>query len=470
VKKVLTWILVLALLAGGIYVFRVYRQRQQAAALQNFKTVRAERGTLVSTIGATGTVRSNQSVVLTWQTSGTVATVNVQVGDLVEADEELAALAQTSLPQNIILAQADLANAQKALDDLLSPPTELELAQAQKAIADARKAVEDAQRRLDGLYVRATQSDIDAAKAQVVLAEDKLKKAQEDFDQVKHLPENDVLRATMQQRLANAQAAYDAAVRKLNWLQGDASELDIAQAEADLEVAKARLADAEENYQKLLDGPDPQDVAAAQARVAAAQAALDMAHITAPIAGTVTEVHVKPGDRVAPGQVAFRIDDLSHLLVDVDVSEVDINKVKIGQEVILLFDAVLDREYHGRVVEVARVGRVAQGVVSFTVTVELTDADEQVRPGMTAAVTIRVERLENVLLVPNRAVRIREGKRVVYVQRRPGTMPEPVVIQLGASSDQYSEVVGGDLKEGDPIVLNPPSENFLFGGPPGGRR
>jgi HlyD family secretion protein len=108
------------------------------------------------------------------------------------------------------------------------------------------------------------------------------------------------------------------------------------------------------------------------------------------------------------------------------------------------------------VVEVAQAASVVAGVVNFDVTVELTDADEQVKPGMTGAVTITVKQLEDVLLVPNRAVRLQEGKRYVFVLR--GGQMERVEITLGASSDSVSEVVAGDLAEGDIIILNPPTE------------
>ncbi len=96
--------------------------------------------------------------------------------------------------------------------------------------------------------------------------------------------------------------------------------------------------------------------------------------------------------------------------------------------------------------------------VDFRVTVEI---DKEVcetcdiRPGMTAAVNIVVEKLEDVLLVPNRAVRFEEGKRVIYILGN-NPMPEAVEIEIGGTSDAFSEVVGGDVKEGDVIVLNPP--------------
>jgi HlyD family secretion protein len=77
---------------------------------------------------------------------------------------------------------------------------------------------------------------------------------------------------------------------------------------------------------------------------------------------------------------------------------------------------------------------------------------------MTAAANIAVTQLENVLTVPNQAVRFLDGNRVVYVLQNGS--PVPVKITLGASSNTQSEIIGGDLKEGDLIVLNPPAAAF----------
>jgi HlyD family secretion protein len=164
------------------------------------------------------------------------------------------------------------------------------------------------------------------------------------------------------------------------------------------------------------------------------------------------------------------VDDLSRLLVDVEVSEVDINQIAEGQPVTMSFDAIPGVEYHGTVVEVDLVGSNVGGVVNFTIVVEIGDPDEQVRPGMTAAVNIVTSEIENALLVPNRAVRVVEGKRVVYILEDDGTMT-PVPVELGASSDLYSEVIGGDVQAGDTIILNPPAtltQSGPFGGRPSG--
>jgi HlyD family secretion protein len=115
-------------------------------------------------------------------------------------------------------------------------------------------------------------------------------------------------------------------------------------------------------------------------------------------------------------------------------------------------------------VEVAQTGTVTAGVVSFKVTVELTDADAQVKPGMTAAVNILVKQLDDVLLVPNRAVRLSEGERVVYVLEN--DQPVKKAVRLGLSSDTMSVLVGGEVQEGDLVILNPPTNFFRPGNGP----
>jgi HlyD family secretion protein len=216
----------------------------------------------------------------------------------------------------------------------------------------------------------------------------------------------------------------------------------------------------------LKDGPDPSDVAAAQARMDAAQATINYSRLIAPFAGMVTLTDPMIGDQVSAGSSGFRVDDLSHLLVDVQVSEVDINSVTVGQPAVVTFDAVLGREYHGNVVEVSQVGTSVQSVVNFNVTVELTDPDAEVKPGMTASVTITIQSLENVLLVPNRAVHLVNSQRMVYVLRNGQLLEVPLT--LGASDETLSEVTSGDLSAGDVLVLNPPA-NFTpgQGGDPG---
>jgi HlyD family secretion protein len=252
----------------------------------------------------------------------------------------------------------------------------------------------------------------------------------------------------------------------IKWHKGYVDEQTIKDADNTLALRKAELEDAQRKYDRLKDGPNPDDVAAAQANVDAARATLNMAKIISPINGTVTQVVPLEGDQVAAGTAAFRVDDLSEVLVDVEVSEVDINNVSVGQPVTLTLDAIPVKTFHGQVEQVSQAGAVTSGAVNFTVTVRVTDADADVKPGMTAAVNIVVNQVKGQLLVPNRAVRLVEGDRVVYVLK--DGRAQQVKITLGASSDAMSVLTSGDLVEGDLIILNPPTiGNGPFGGGPG---
>jgi len=389
-----------------------------------FQTTTIERGDLTATVGATGTVRARQTANLVWQTAGSVDNVYVDIGDEIDAGEVLASLENTSLPQNVIMAQAELISAQQALEDVLDSDT----ARAEAWIA--LRAAEDA-------YEKA-------------------------YDYREYL--NYPIRKTRVDIVKQVTPYGIVDVPKTKTYKVPATEEEIAKAEADLDLKEAQYEDAKRAYERLADGPNQDDLAAAQARVDAAQATLDLARLTAPFAGTVTEVIPLPGDQVSTGTMAFRIDDLSSLLVDVELSEIDINRVAVGQPVTLTFDAILGTEYEGQVTKVSQAGTVAGGVVNFTVTVELIDADERVKPGMTAAVNVVVQEIKDAVLVPNRAVRLVDGDRVVFVNGENG-MPEKVEILLGASSDTMSEVIGGDIEEGDQIILNPTAD-LTGSGPP----
>ena len=371
-RNVLIFLLVVVIVASAF----IFVRQSNAGTPSQFETSRAERGTLTATIGATGTVRAKQTAMLVWQAAGTVDTVNVKVGDNIPADFVMAFLEKTSLPQSIILAEADLADAQKALDDLLA---------SDQARAEAVIALRDAQ-------------EIHAK------AENYLYYLQNS----RRVPQTQVRTYIVQ-----TWRGYEYRTKTKSF-KGPPPEDWIIEAENDLALKKAQLDEAQRTFDRLTAG-NTTEIAAAQARVDAAQAALNMARVISPFAGTVTESHTLTGDQVSAGATAFRVDNLSSLLVDVQLSEVDINSVSVGQPVTLTFDAILGKDYHGEIVEVSQAGTVDEGVVNFTVTVELTDADSLVKPGMTAGVNIVVEEMQDVLLVPNRAVRLVDGERVVYV-------------------------------------------------------
>jgi len=454
-KIIIIILIILALFAIGFFGTRIIQARQQRNTISNLQTVTASRGSLTATVGATGTVRPQQTARLIWQTSGTVDQVNAQVGQLVTSGQILASLTQSSLPQTIILAQSDLITTQRQLDDLNNSQTAAQ--QALQTLNKSQQAVYDAESALVRFDQLAYKRDLERAQNDVVNRKDDLDQAQKDFDPYKDWDPSNSTRKSYEQRLIDAQIAYDAAVRKVNML-----ELQHQSAQANLDAANAALKDAQRANDRVKAGPNPDDIKVLQTRLAAAQATLDMAKLTAPFGGTITEVDLKPGDQVSPASIAFRLDNLDRLLVDVQVSEVDINTILPGQPVTLSFDAILDKQYKGVVSQVAPVGTVLQGVVQFEVTVELTNPDLDIKPGMTAAVNIVIDQINDTLLVPNRAVRVVDGQRVVYILSN--NQLQSVNVTLGASSDNQSQVTDSNLQAGDQIVLNPPQDLFSSGG------
>ena len=460
-KKAIIIIVSVVLLAAAIIVglpfVRAQLDENKASVTNELETEAAFRDSLTAKIGATGTVRSNQTANLTWKISGTIEQIDASTNDLVTKNQVLAVLDRTSLSQNVIQARADLINTQQQLEDLYED-IDLDSADARLEVIQLQSELDDLLEDREWLnYPRCNQDTIDD------YFED-YGDAQERLDDLE--AKNDGS-ARMRDWIIEARKTRDSALANYNYCTSPREDSELNEADAEIELARANLKATQERLEELEDGqPDTNEVAALEARIEAIQATLAMIELKAPFSGTITSTNNKPGDQVSAGTTAFRIDDLSQLLVDVEISEIDINQVAVGQEVMLTFDAIIAEEYQGVVTEIATVGESLQGVVEFTVTISITNPDDAIKPGMTAIANIVIEEFENVLLVPNRAVRVEDGKRVVYLLDS-DNMPYPVEIELGSSSNTHSEVRRGEVDEGDLIVLNPPEDLFGFGPPNG---
>ena len=512
---VLTFVII-GLVAGLFAVFRW--QTQRVAASSKWDTEPVQRGNLQIKADANGVLRANQSAELRWRSLGRVSEVQVQVGEQVTPGQKLADLDPSSLPAPMILARADLLTAEKALQDLQNGQVqqaqarqavedarqaledaqhpESKQAEAKQALADAEKALETAERNLSILTKPATQAAIDQAYANMVLAKNVVNRTQSDVNRVenklnapqrtyqfwesRHLYKQ--MLNQLELKLANDKKRYEHEVAQYDRLKEPPdpndvmaaqaavakarAELDSAQrgwdrvkdgtSEADLSVLQAKLADAERAWGRVKNGTPEEDLQAAEARVTAAQAALSQASLTAPFKGTITRVDAQPGDQVAVGTPALRLDDLSHLLLDVPVSEIDLVGIRAGQPVTVIFDFGTPKQYQGKVVEIPRVGDISQGLATFNVVVELVNPDAYVRPGMTAEVQIVTAELQDVLIIPGKAIRMFDGQKVVYILE--GATPVPHPVTLGATSGDYSAVLESDLRAGDRVVLNPPAQ------------
>lgn len=396
---------------------------------------------------ATGVVVPVEWTTLSFTTAGVVDTILVSEDQLAGESQLLVRLqGKEQLQAGITAAELELASAQKALNDLYENNQltaaqalqsvedaensledlldfDVQKAGALQAIADAKKAVDSAERHLRILQSTAGDADINAAKAQVVMARDVLEKAEKDYKPYAGKPEKNLVRANYLARLSAAQKAYDAAVRNLNALQSTGNEVDIAVAEADLAAAQAQLSQAEReweriqagpsqadvallqaqietarrDYQTYQEGPDPDDLVASQARLANAEAQLVAAksalldlELLAPFDGKIGDIFVHRGEWVSPGQPVLLLADLDHLQIETtDLNEIDAARVSLGDKAILTFDALPDTQVEGEVARIAPKASEGSGV-NYTVTITLNEIPEELRWGMTAFVDIEV--------------------------------------------------------------------------------
>jgi RND family efflux transporter MFP subunit len=179
--------------------------------------------------------------------------------------------------------------------------------------------------------------------------------------------------------------------------------------------------------------------------------------ILAPFDGTVVDIGVKENDQLSSfdysSKTAVHLVDTRTVEMDGVVDEIDIYKVKVGQEAIITVDALPDEEIKGKVTFISPFGTQTAGVVEFPVKISLEPTEAELKGGLTATADIIVEKRENVLLVPNRSIKGSPGNyyvEVVIDEEKVTTEKRPVT--LGAQSEQFSEVISG-LSEGEKTIV-----------------
>jgi HlyD family secretion protein len=416
-KNVRNWIFVI--LAVAVIVPLALRMISPAAA--SAQVVSAEEKVVAlevaQTIEASGTLDAQPSATLTWNTGGVVEDVFVQAGDQVREGDVLMTLRTTTVSASIISAQADLVNAQKELDDLLNS-SDTELAQAVITLKDAQEAYDKAEDYLK--YLQTSQK----------------------------VPQTET-RAILQTKRNSWMYFY-----KTKTFKGPAPEDWIIEAENDLALKTAELEDAQYEYDRLKDGPNADDIMAAQAKVDAAQATVDSMSVIAPFDGTVLYVESQPGDLVKAGESALYAADVDRLYVEAQVDESDVANVKVGQQVEVTLDALSGVMLTGSVSAINPVGEEVSGLVKYTIRLDLDKVDDAMFTplGTTANVTIHVSDATAALAVPITTIQNDANGEFVMLVQSDGTTRRVDVVS-GAIVDDLV-VVTGDLQAGDRVQVN----------------
>ncbi len=339
---------------------------------------------------AEGRLEPVHAVNLSFQAIGIVEEVNVKIGDSVKKGDALARLSNASVAEaQLAAANLELVGAQQALD-ALNRNGSANLAAAWTAYMNAQEVRAEAERDWEALNVDDIEDRVEDAKADLEDLEEDLQDAKDEFDKYKDLDKDNSRRVTAEDNLETAQEDYNEAVRKMEEI---TQERDTVRAA--LDVALAAEAEAKYQYEVSADGVNADDLALAtarldnaQAQVSAAQENLSNFILYAPFDGVVAEVVVKAGDQVSPENRIVSVADTSAWVVETtDVTELEVVKLKVGQNVTFTADALPDVTMNGVVTEISGSSVLQSGDVIYTVRIAVDKVDPRAMWGMTVEVT-----------------------------------------------------------------------------------
>lgn len=434
---------------------------------------------------------------------------------LLSAQTQLDDLLAGPSEEDLAAAQAAVVSAQAQLDDLLAGPSDKELAQARAALASAQ-----ALEKVEAKRYVALDAQLTVARQQLDIAKVTLENAKYFYDALANdWQHKDYANFSPEAKTyQDAQMAYNVALARYNlsaaginnsaYLSAQAQvaqaklnltkltetkTVDVASAREQLAQAKnslasltedkttqiaaarSQLAQAQANLADLEAGASEEKIEIARAQVeqmrialANAQARLADATLTAPFDGAVTAVHISVGEW-ASGQ-AVELVDTSSLEVVLDVDEVDIGNVTVGQASIVTLETWPNQDLQGTIVAIAPSANAQSDIVTYQVHIKLDAADGihprdlPIRTGMTANAQLITAKRDGVLLVANRAVAAdrQAGKYYVYLQE--GDQIIKTQVNIGLRDSSYTEITSG-IQEGDKLVVDYAEQQGLPFGP-----
>ena len=522
---IIVGVLVVLIAAGGVY-FATRQPTGQTGVSQflaNAQTVKVTRTNLMTSVDSSGSVIPATKLQLSFGSAGTVTDVKVKVGDQVKKGDVLASLDTTDLQTKVT--QAELAYQLQQLtysNTIQADPSQVLVAGSSytSALASYSAALRDYGNLADKQTTQCAQ--LTSAQNTLDRAQTAYNRLANDHQAQKYLNSDWGPYQSVVLALTNAQSAYDLAVSNCNVAKLSLNDSAVRSAQAQVQSAKA-------NLDNLVSPRVEKQIQAAaqleQSRLSLVQAQQNLANATlvAPFDGVVTAINITAGGPSGSSD-AIEMADMSQLHVDVLVDETQIETVKPGQKVQLTLDALPGITLTGQVAGSDPAGTISQGVVNYNVHVNLDPTTVPVRLDMTANASIIAATRENVLAVPNAAIRtggfggqggqggfagqgggtrqggqggqggfsgqsganVQSGQTVTNTQGGQGGQqriqgpfvlvirngqPVPVQVKVGLATADLTEV-SGDLQEGDQVVITTATRpsTTTTGGPggPGG--
>jgi HlyD family secretion protein len=464
------------------------------ASTPQYMTARVERGNLRNTVTATGTLQAVTTVQVGSQASGTISALYADFNSVVKKGQVIAQLDPSTAKAQVEQARANLEQARASL------------ANARAAVVNSRAGVSDAQARSMAAKstVQNNQAGVSGAEANVAV----LKAQQDDALSLLKQQESLLKAGVIAQRdydvavtaYKTAEARYNQAVAQLNQaklVEQSSSSAGIAQSQAAIEQSQAQVQQSQAQVQQAAA-----QVQQAQAALSVAEVNLSHTTISSPIDGVVVSRDVDVGQTVAASLSAptlFTIaNDLSQMQVIANIDQADIGLVEQAKSVRFSVDAFPGKDFDGKIAEMRLNPVNVQNVVTYNVVINVDNPEQKLKPGMTANLTITIDERNDVLKVPNSALRftpqdrqrnttagqgqngqagqggqrrqrqqsdnagsstfapasapVLEGQtRIVWVLGQDGK-PERRRIKVGLSDGAATEIVDGELKEGDTVI------------------
>lgn len=409
-KKLLIIIVILAIL--GIVAFESLKNKENAP---KFRTEKVTRGDIEASVTATGTVNAVTMVLVGTQVSGTIKNIYVDFNSPVKKGQVIAEIDPAQFTTKVRQAEANLES--------------------------AKAGVENARANIENLKARLNASKADTDKAQAVAADVRV-----NLNRIKRLWEEGL---ASQKDMDSSRYSYDSQAAQLKSLEA-MHDSNIAQLNAAEAQYKTSLAQVKQN-EAILD---------------TTRLDLEHARILAPVNGIVVSRNVDAGQTVAASfqtPTLFTIaQDLTKMQIYSNISEADIGKIKVGQTVKFTVDAYPDTVFKGKVSEIRNAPIIIQNVVTYDVVVKVDNPELKLKPGMTANVSVEVSNKKDVLRMPNSALRFKPSEmQDKFAAKEKGSgvwiiengKPKRIGVTAGISDGNYTELISGDLKEGEELIV-----------------
>ncbi len=424
---------------------------------EDTRSATVERGTMLVAVSASGSIEAEASVDLTFELPGEVSAVPVQVGDRVAAGDVLAQLDTRQLALQVQQAEAALAMVEAQLVQLEAGAGPEEIAAAEANLRAVESQVDAAAANRDDLVTGPSEAQIAAVEAQVAAMDLQHRVALLAYDRVVAETEDKDRRERAYYDVWTAEHALDAAKVQLDELLAGADANAVRAAQANVSAAEAQRDAAQAQLDLVLSGVTQEQLTDVKAQVAQAEAALALAQLTldkatlyAPFDGVVAAVNVTAGEMASAAMPAVILLDASRFRMVVSVDEIDVGRLVVGQVAQVTLDALPDVEITGVVERIAPAATIAGGVVYYDVVIDLDPTDVPIRADMTANVTIVVEELADVLMIPTWVVRVDETGQT-FVNQQVGEEIVRLDVDLGMRYEGFAQVLGG-LSEGDEAI------------------